>query len=320
MAKIAVILLNLGGPDKTENIYPFLRNFFLDPAIIRLPYLFRNLLSYYIAKRRSKGEALESYTHLGGKSPLLENTQAQATALENHFKEKGQEQIKCFVCMRYWHPLSEDVVKNVKIYNPDKIVLLPLYPQYSTSTTDSSFKDWYDSAKKADFQKPTFEIREYPTEKGFIEAGVDRIRPLYEQASSYGRPKMLFSAHSLPKSFIRSGDPYQKQCEQTVAAIVKALDIPDLDWLLAYQSQLNERTWIGPSLSQEIQKAEQEKRPIVIYPVAFVSEHVETLVELDIEYREIAENSPYYGRAHTVGCHERFIAGLADLIEQQGEK
>lgn len=304
--KRAVVLLNLGGPLKAEDIRPFLFNFFRDKRIITLPNPFRFLLAGLIAVTRSKGAAKESYGRLGGKSPLLENTQAQASALEKLLPDS-----KVFIAMRHWHPFADETVKEVAAYGPDEIVLLPLYPQYSTTTTLSAFEDWDRAAKSLGV--PTKKVVSYQTAAGFIEASAALIAPQLKPST---RQRLLFSAHGLPEQIIRAGDPYQRQCEETAAAIVQKLNIPGLDWELCYQSRVGRLKWIGPSIDESMQKAAKEGLGVVVYPLAFVSEHVETLVELDIEYKHKAEElgMPSYTRVPTVSTHPSFIETLRNLV------
>jgi ferrochelatase len=307
--KTAIVLLNLGGPSDPSAIKPFLFNFFMDKNIIAAPLPVRYLVAKWISYSRGSGAAKDAYAPLGGKSPLLQNTQAQARALE---EKTGH---KVFVCMRYWHPMAKDVVAEVKNYNPDKIILLPLYPQFSTTTTFSAFENWHLAAKRAGLFIPTEEIGCYPMLPGFIKASAANIRAQLERAPL--KTRVLFSAHGLPEKVIEGGDPYQWQCEQTAEAIVKELNIPDLDWQICYQSRVGPLKWIGPSTEEALEKAAHDKVGVVIYPHAFVSEHVETLVEIDREYRHKAEEMgiPYFAKAETAGTHPDFIVGLADLVK-----
>lgn len=316
MTRCAVILFNLGGPDSKEAIRPFLFNFFMDPNIVRLPLPMRWALAKFISIRRSKKQAGDSYGALGNKSPLLENSQAQAAALE----EELGEGFKVFVCMRYWHPMAGEIARQVKEWGAEKIVLLPLYPQFSTTTTWSSYGAW----KKAAPEKPASLVCCYPLNEGFISASADHIREAYRQALKDGHktPRVLFSAHGLPESVIKDGDPYQDQCEKTAARIAAVLGLPESDWRVCYQSRVGRQKWIGPSTEDEIRTAGAEGKALVIYPHAFTQEHVETLVELDIEYREIAEHTgvPGYYRAATASTHPAFIAGLAKITREHLDK
>jgi ferrochelatase len=307
--KTAVVLLNLGGPSCLEEVKPFLFSLFSDPAILTLPNPFRFILANLITKRRLK-EARHIYSLLGGKSPLLPNTQAQADALK---EELGPDHA-VFVAMRHAPPLSPETVEKVKAYDPDEVVLLPLYPQYSKTTTESSFRAWEKAAKG--WMVPTRFIVAYGAEKGFLEALVERARSSYQEAEKHGLPKLLLTAHGLPEKFIRKGDPYQQQVEQTARALLETLGLSVVDSTLCYQSRVGPLKWIGPYTEDEIRKASRERRPLVVVPLSFVSEHSETLVELDITYRDLAlaEGCPAYYRADTVQTHPAFIKGLAGLV------
>lgn len=315
MSRIAVVLFNLGGPDRPEAVRPFLFNLFNDPAIIGAPGPIRWLLAKVISARRAP-VAREIYEHLGGGSPLLANTEAQARALEAALTDLGD--VRAFIAMRYWHPLTEQTVSDVLAYGPDQVVLLPLYPQFSVTTTGSSLAAWERAARTAGLQAESSAVCCYPMESGFVEAVAERIRPALQEAKAYGRPRLLFSAHGLPKKIVKAGDPYQWQVEQSAAAVARALDTVELDWVICYQSRVGPLEWIGPATEAEIVRAGQDKVPIVLVPIAFVSEHSETLVELDIEYRTLAEESgvPAYLRVETVGTGSRFIAGLAGLVRR----
>ena len=317
--KVAVVLFNLGGPDSKNAIQPFLMNFFMDKNIIALPVPFRCILASMIARKRSKREAGESYGELGDKSPLLENTNKQVKALEKALKA-AEQKFKVFVCMRYWHPMAPQVVREVRDWGADKVVLLPLYPQFSTTTTRSSLEQWNKAMHQAGLNIPTSTICCYHANDGFVKASTENIRKEYKRAEKdgYKNPRVLFSAHGLPEKVIKGGDPYQWQCEQTAEAIVKELGIENLDYQYCYQSRVGPMKWIGPSTEEALAKAAQDGKAVVIYPHAFTQEHVETLVELDIEYAEEAEKMGLEGyyRAQTVGTHKAFIEGLAGLVQQ----
>lgn len=319
MMRTAVILFNLGGPDRAESIRPFLYNFFTDKNIIAAPFPIRQLIAGLIARKRSVREAGISYGFMGGASPLLANTLAQADALETRLNaENGGEQFKCFTCMRYWHPLADAVAVDVKAYAPDRIVLLPLYPQYSTATTRSSFQSWDKAARAIGLKAPTSAICCYPFDSGFVTQSAQNIGAALQRAeAATGRsPRLLFSAHGLPEKTVKGGDPYQWQCERSAEAIVEKIGVAGLDWQICYQSRVGLLKWIGPSTVEALEKAAADKMPVVIYPHAFVNEHVETLVEIEIEYRHLAETLgvPYFDRVETVSIGDAFIDGLADMV------
>lgn len=324
MKKVAVVLFNLGGPDARESIKPFLYNFFMDPNIIRVPTPLRRLIAWAISNRRSKKQAGDSYARLGDKSPLLENTVAQAQALAQALNSDQTDiSFSVHVCMRYWHPMSDEVVKHVARETPDQIILLPLYPQFSTTTTWSSLGAWQKACADEGLDVPTALICCYPIDNGFVSASAALVRAAYDEAVAEAKaqgiekaPRMMFSAHGLPKSVIRDGDPYQWQCEQTAAVIAKEAGLADADWQICYQSRVGPMKWIGPSTEEALERAAHDKVPVVIYPHAFVSEHVETLVEIEEEYREMAEHMgvPYFKRVSTVSVQPLFIDGLKKLV------
>ncbi len=291
--KIAIILFNLGGPDSLEAVQPFLRNLFSDPAIITLPKWLRIPLARFISSRRTP-KAKKIYEQIGGGSPILGQTEAQARALEDALG--GTHDWRGYVCMRYWHPLTETVVRSVGRFAPDRIVLLPLYPQFSTTTTGSSFAAW---KKSASFKAPTASIESYPTEAGFIDASAELVKQGLAETGD-GPVRVLFSAHGLPEKIVKAGDPYQRQVEETARAI--AGKIGTVDWSICYQSRVGPLKWIGPSTEAEIRRAAADKKAIVLYPLSFVSEHSETLVELDIDYRRLARGS---GRRDIHSCADR---------------
>lgn len=328
--KIAVVLFNLGGPDCKNSIRPFLLNFFMDRNIISAPIPIRCIIASRIAKKRSKREAGESYGELGDKSPLLENSKAQAAALEEVLNAQNdvQNSFKVFISMRYWHPMAPQVVREVRDWGADKIVILPLYPQFSTTTSWSSLEVWKKAMYEAGMNTETSMVCCYPENDGFITASSDHIQEKYEQARADGFEKIriLFSAHGLPEKVIKGGDPYQYQCEKTAEAVVKRLKknlgLDTLDWQNCYQSRVGPMKWIGPSTEEAIEKAAKDGTAIIIYPHAFTQEHVETLVELDVEYKEVADElglKGYY-RANTAGNAPSFIDGLATLVRDHMDK
>jgi ferrochelatase len=312
--KVAVVLFNLGGPDSPDAVAPFLRNLFSDPAILRVPAFLRRMLATFIARRRTP-VARKIYDKIGGRSPILEETQAQASALERALKRSGND-VRCFIAMRYWHPLTEATAGAVKAWNPDRVVLLPLYPQYSTTTTQSSRDAWRKAAKHLKFQAAHHEICCYPTEPGFVAALTAGLKEAWSRARPGISYRVLFSAHGLPKRVVEAGDPYQWQVERTVEAVVTGFGRDDLDWNICYQSRVGPLEWIGPATDAEVARAGREGKGVILVPVAFVSEHSETLVELDIEYAHLAkrEGVPDYIRVTTVRDHPEFISGLAFLV------
>ncbi len=314
--RLAVVLFNLGGPDVPASVKPFLVNLFKDPAILRVPFFVRPLLARIIAAARTK-PATANYQILGGGSPLLRLTNEQASALEAALPDFD---VKCFVAMRYWHPFAETVARQVREWAPDQIVLLPLYPQYSTTTTGSSLTDWREAAAKAGLVAPVTTLCCYHADPGYIAATAHGVRHSYDAALAQlaGKTKLrvLFSAHGLPETIVKKGDPYQFQIERTVAAIVRSLAIDGLDWTICYQSRATPQKWLEPSTEHAIDEAASDQTAVLVVPVAFVSEHSETLVELDVEYRDlaIAKGVPAYFRTPAQNSDPAFIESLAVLV------
>jgi len=312
--KTAIILFNLGGPDSKKAVKPFLFNLFNDKYIITLPKVFRYILAWIISSRRKK-TAQEIYAYMGDKSPILAETKAQLVALEQALKGELNSEHKVFISMRHWHPMSDEVVKNVLDYNPDEIIQLPLYPQFSTTTSLSSIEDFLDKIKKKLPNIRDKTICCYPKDNSFIQSHVDLITKSFEQIKDKSKCRILFSAHGLPKKIIESGDPYQWQIENTVKEIMEQIPFADIDYRISYQSRVGPLEWIGPNTEEEIKKAGQEQKELLIVPVAFVSEHSETLVELDIEYKEIADKYGInYVRVPTLSCNDHFIDSLKNII------
>lgn len=309
--KVAVVLFNLGGPDGPDAVRPFLFNLFNDPAIIGLPGFLRTPLAALISSRREES-AKANYALMGGGSPLRPETEKQAAALEAAMAARAPDaQVRCFVAMRYWTPLTDETARDVAAFEPDEIILLPLYPQFSTTTTGSSAQAW------AKTYKGPGQVRTvccYPTAGGLVQAHARLIEKTWATANHQGPVRLLFSAHGLPEKVVRGGDPYQSQIEATCAAVAAALS-DRWDWRICYQSRVGPMKWIGPSTDDEIRAASAEGLALVVVPIAFVSEHVETLVELDHEYGELARSAgcPAYLRAPALGVEERFIDSLADM-------
>ena len=318
MKKLAVVLFNLGGPDSLKAVKPFLFNLFRDPAIITLPAVARLPLAALISTTREK-LAQANYAMMGGASPLLKETKAQAGALEAVLNAgAGEVEARCFIAMRYWKPFAAETAKQVAAFQPDEIVLLPLYPHYSTTTTASSLKDWL-SVYRGPGRSRT--ICCYPTALGLIEAKTRAIRNTWCAAGEPANVRLLFSAHGLPKKIVEGGDPYKAQIEATAAAI--AARLPEFpDWRVCFQSRVGRLEWLAPSTDEEVRRAGAEGKGVLVAPIAFVSEHVETLVELDHEYAGLAREvgcAPYL-RAPTPSIDGDFIAGLAHAVRKALER
>ena len=269
-------------------------------------------LAALISTTRNK-LAQGNYALMGGASPLLPETGAQARALEAALKSRAEDvEARCFIAMRYWKPFAKETAAQVAAFAPDEIVLLPLYPQYSTTTTASSLKDWL-SVYRGPGRSRT--VCCYPTAQGLVAAHAQAIRKTWEDAGKPLGLRLLFSAHGLPQKVVDGGDPYRVQIEATAAAI--AAQLPELtDWRVCFQSRVGRLQWLKPSTDDEVRLAGAQGKGVLIAPIAFVSEHVETLVELDREYAELAEQvgcAPYL-RAPTPGIQGAFIEELTRIV------
>jgi len=310
--KLAVVLFNLGGPDGPKAVRPFLFNLFRDPAIIALPAAARYPLAALIAATRETA-AQANYAVMGGRSPLLPETQAQAAALQAELaRRRPDAEARVFVAMRYWKPLASETARAVAAFAPDEIVLLPLYPQYSTTTTGSSLQDWTRA-----YRGPgrTRAVCCYPTARGLAQAHAQAIRKTWEEAGKPSHIRLLFSAHGLPQRVVDAGDPYRAQVDATAAAIAEL--VPELaDRQVCFQSRVGPLKWLEPSTGAAIRQAAADGKGVLICPIAFVSEHVETLVELDHEYAHVARElglSPYL-RAPTPSVSPAFVGTLAEAV------
>ncbi len=297
--RIAVVLCNLGGPDSLQAVRPFLYNLFSDPDILDVPLgvLARKPLAWFIAKRRAP-QAAKGYAALGGKSPLLENTQRQASALARALAGDGEFDVH--VCMRYWHPRAAAVVATLKQAGYARVVLLPLYPQYSRTTTGSSREEFLRECERAHYAPHIDFVREWHNEPHFLDATAARLK---QELARFPEPdpartEVLLSAHGLPRKLVDAGDPYETQVRATYEAVRARLNWPHTT--LCYQSRVGPLEWLGPYTEDVIrEKAAQGAKQVLVYPIAFVSDHSETLYELGITYAEIARE---HGIAHYRVC------------------
>jgi ferrochelatase len=309
--RIAVVLFNLGGPDGPESVRPFLENLFSDPAIINAPAILRRPLAAFIARVRQRS-AIANYMVMGGASPLLAETEGQAAALRIALAARlAGAEVRVFIAMRYWRPSTTEAAAAVTAFGPDEVVLAPLYPQYSTTTTGSSLAAWREV-----YGGDSHAICCWYDNEGLVEAHATQIRAVWDAAGK-PRVRLLFSAHGLPKSIVAQGDPYQWQVESTCAKVADRLG-PGWDWTIGYQSRVGPMKWLGPSTPEAIKAAGADGVGLIVDPIAFVSEHIETLVELDRDYGELAKavGAPCYLRVPACGVFEPFIEGLASAIER----
>jgi ferrochelatase len=311
MSRIAVVLFNLGGPDSPEAVRPFLKNLFSDPAIIGAPGPMRWALAETISRLRER-TAKANYAVMGGASPLNAETRAQADALQARLRAlRPGDEVRTFVAMRYWRPFTHETAREVAAFAPDAVVLLPLYPQFSTTTTGSSLAAWRAVYRGSGDEHA---VCCYFEDARLADAHAALILDAWRAAGAPQRVRLLFSAHGLPVRIAIAGDPYQWQVERTCAAVAARLPA-GWDWRVCYQSRVGPMKWIGPSTPAEIVRAGAEGLGVVVDPIAFVSEHVETLVELDRDYAEAAARAgaqPYI-RVAALGAHPIFIESLARL-------
>ncbi|MDM9384128.1 ferrochelatase [Chlorogloeopsis sp. ULAP01] len=318
MGRVGVLLLNLGGPEKLEDVGPFLYNLFSDPEIIRLPFPWlQKPLAWFIASRRTK-KSQENYRKIGGGSPLRRITEAQGEALKEQLHFLGQE-ANIYIGMRYWHPYTEEAIARLNQDGIEKLVILPLYPQFSISTSGSSFRlleiIWQ--------QDPRLQRIEYTVipswykQPGYLQAMAALIAQELDQLPNADEAHIFFSAHGVPKSYVEeAGDPYQQEIEECTYLIMQTLNRPNAH-TLAYQSRVGPVEWLQPYTEDAIPElAEKGVKDLVVVPISFVSEHIETLEEIDLEYREIAEEAGIHNfrRVPALNTHPVFIKALADLV------
>ncbi len=318
MGRVGVLLLNLGGPEKLEDVGPFLFNLFSDPEIIRLPFPWlQKPLAWFIASRRTK-KSQENYRKIGGGSPLRRITQAQADALKQELQALGQD-AKIYIGMRYWHPYTEEAIARIIQDGIEKLIILPLYPQFSISTSGSSFrlleKLWQEDPRLQQIEYTV--IPSWYKQSGYLQAMAELIAQEIDQVPNKEEAHVFFSAHGVPKSYVEeAGDPYQQEIEECTYLIMRTLDRPNAH-TLAYQSRVGPVEWLQPYTEDAIPElATNGVKDLVVVPISFVSEHIETLEEIDLEYRELAEEAGIHNfrRVPALNTHPVFIRALADLV------
>ncbi|MBS0017583.1 MAG: ferrochelatase [Arthrospira sp. SH-MAG29] len=318
MGRVGVLLLNLGGPEKLEDVRPFLYNLFSDPEIIRLPFTWlQKPLAWMIATMRHT-KSQENYKEIGGGSPLRRITEEQAVALEEKLGEKGNN-AQVYVGMRYWHPFTEEALVKIKRDRIDELVILPLYPQFSISTSGSSFrlleKIWEDDPE---LQKIDYTVvPSWYQRSGYLQAMAQLIAQELDHCPNPDQVHIFFSAHGVPLKYVEeAGDPYQAEIEGCTELIMKTLNRPN-PHTLAYQSRVGPVEWLKPYTEEAIPElAQQGVEDLLVVPISFVSEHIETLQEIDMEYRELAEESGIknFYRVPALNTHPVFINDLADMV------
>jgi ferrochelatase len=316
--KIGVLLFNLGGPETLRDVKPFLYRLFSDPEIIHVKFSpLRKTIAYTIATlRRKTSEGY--YSQIGGGSPLRRLTEEQASALANELNARGRP-VETFVGMCTWHPFLHEAIDKIEKANIDSLVILPLFPQYSVTTTGSGFAvlrqliDRHPDFKKLDVQW----ICAWPDHATYIESFVQGIQRELEKFDKADNVHLLFSAHSIPASYVRNGDPYLEQTKITVEAIMDRLGRQN-PYRLSFQSKIGPVKWLEPFTNDVITDlGKQGIDDVLVVPVSFVSEHIETLYELDILYKKVADEAGVanFRRVPALNSDPTFIRALADIVE-----
>lgn len=313
--RLGVVLFQLGGPDSLEAIEPFLYNLFCDPDIIDFPFarVGRKPLAKLISATRAR-KVQHHYATIGGFSPIRRNTERQAQALEGELRKQGVD-ARCFVAMRYWHPFTAEAIAQVQQARCDELVLLPMYPQYSSTTTGSSLNEWQRHFR-ADI--PVHCVEHFYRNTTYLDAVVAKINDALWRFPSPDSPEVIFSAHGVPMSVIEKGDPYQQQIEETVALVMERGGWRNR-YRLCYQSKVGASKWLQPSLHHTLKElAAKQVREVCIVPIAFVSDHVETLGEIDHEAREFAVELGFTQFEMCAGLNDSptFICALSEIVRQ----
>ena len=317
--RVGIVLFQLGGPDTLEAIEPFLYNLFCDPDIIDFPFarIGRKPLAKLISATRSR-KVQHHYATIGGGSPIRPNTERQARALERSLRDQGID-AHCFVAMRYWHPFTAEAIEQLQAAQCDEVVLLPLYPQYSSTTTGSSLNEW---RRLFHDDLPTHCVETFYRNPIYLDALVERVNEALSRFPACARPEIVFSAHSIPMSVIEKGDPYQRQIEETVRLLMERGGWSN-PHRLCYQSKVGASRWLQPSLHQTLKALSAEHvREVCIVPVAFVSDHVETLGEIDHEARHEAQHLGISQFEMSAGLNDspKFIQALTHIVQQALEQ
>jgi len=312
---VGIVLFQLGGPDTLEAIEPFLYNLFCDPDIIDFPFarIGRKPLAKLISTTRAR-KVQHHYATIGGCSPIRRHTERQAEALERELQEEGID-AHCFVAMRYWHPFTSEAIERVRRAGCDELVLLPMYPQYSSTTTGSSLNEW--SRLFCD-DIPVHRVESFYRNTAYLDAVAEKVDQALGRFSDSRHPEILFSAHSVPLAIVEKGDPYQRQIEETVRLVMQRGGWSNAH-RLCYQSKVGASRWLQPSLHTSLrQLTAEKKREVCIVPIAFVSDHVETLGEIDHEARHFAEQLGFTRFEMSAGLNDspKFINALSQIVQE----
>ena len=316
--KLGVVLFQLGGPDCLESIRPFLYNLFCDPDIIDFPFarIARQPLARLIASTRAKHVA-RHYAKIGGRSPILENTRRQASALEAELRHHLDARVT--VAMRYWHPFTEEAIRQMEQHAPDDLVLLPLYPQYSKTTTGSSLNEWARCFHPNGWRPRVHVIERFHEDGAYLGSLVETVSRSMAGFGDPGDVDVIFSAHSVPLSVVENGDPYRQEIERTVELVWQRGGWPARRHL-CYQSKVGASKWLSPSMHETVRRlAAEQRKHLLVVPISFVSDHVETLHEIDIEHREQALSLGIEDYRMTPGLNDSagFIQALAGLVRRK---
>lgn len=307
----AILLLNMGGPRSIHDVRGFLFRLFSDPHIMRIPWFIRYPLAFLLSLGRQK-KAKGIYQSIGGGSPLYEETKKMVSLLEDALGDN----YRCYIGMSYVAPFIKEAVFQIKKDGVEEVILCPLYPQYSTTTTASVLCEAYKEIKNQAAVVDIKEIRSFPIMDGFIDALAQEVSRCLGEEAHKGPFKVLFSAHGLPEKIIRDGDPYVDECQQTVAAIAAKLKLKKEAYQLCYQSRVGPMKWKRPFLDEEIGSVAEAGKGVIIVPISFVLENSETLYELDIEYKKLAleQGALFWRRVKTPAFNKDFIDGLINQI------
>jgi protoporphyrin/coproporphyrin ferrochelatase len=318
MGRVGVLLLNLGGPEQLSDVRPFLYNLFSDPEIIRLPFRWlQKPLAWFISTSRAR-KSQENYRQIGGGSPLRKITEEQGSALQKDLCNKGLD-ATVYIGMRYWHPFTEEAIAQIKQDGIQDLVILPLYPQFSISTSGSSFRILEDLWKEdSELQQINYTvIPSWYDRPGYLGSMADLVRQELDHCTNPQEATVFFSAHGVPVSYVKeAGDPYQAEIENCTALIMQALNRPN-PYVLAYQSRVGPIEWLQPYTEDElVALGEKGTQELVVVPVSFISEHIETLQEIDMEYREIALEAgiQQFRRVPALNTYPRFIDDLGNMV------
>ena len=312
--RVGIVLFQLGGPDTLEAIEPFLYNLFCDPDIIDFPFarIGRKALAKLISTTRAR-KVQHHYATIGGRSPIRPNTERQARALERELRGQGID-AHCFIAMRYWHPFTREAIAQLQAVECNEIVLLPMYPQYSSTTTGSSLNEWN---RLFGDDIPSHCVETFYRNTIYLDSVVEKVNHALSRFSEQSRPEIIFSAHSIPMSVIEKGDPYQEQIEETVALVMERGGWGN-PHRLCYQSKVGASRWLQPSLTHTLRELASKKvREVCIVPIAFVSDHVETLGEIDHEARHLAQQLGFTQFEMSAGLNDspKFIKALGQIVQ-----